>query len=247
MLREFTRNGATLLLGCWVKHWHVNYSKYVRKTRWKWGGHVGVQNYLSYKRQKAQAISLLCALSPSFETNLPAFIKCSTVKYNRRPHNQGQNFDTCKTILLVCECSLIKITFRPIMFGCTFNTTVFSKSRCRLIKLCYFEANNKLSFLEWFNKLRNVKSWHGRPCGWERLCNCGDGDAGKALMIVSMWVKITREFRAPCQRMRGARWDQAWLLKLILITEPSFHKRCSRAELWFIFHPSLRLQRTHCS
>lgn len=133
------------------------------KTRWKWGGHVGVRNYLSYKRQKARAISLLCALSPSFETNLPAFIKCSTVKYNRRPHNQGQNVDTCKTILWVCECSLIKITFRPITIGfSTFNTTVFSISK--LIKLCYFKDNNKLRFLEWFNKLRNVERWHGRPC-----------------------------------------------------------------------------------
>ncbi len=136
MLRECTRNGTTLLLKCWVKHWHVNYSKYVGKTRWKWRGHVGVRNYLSYKRHKARAISFLSALSPSFETNLSAFIKRSTVKHNRRPHNQGQNSDTCKTVLLVCECSLIKIKCRPIIFACTFNSVTLDV----LIKLGYFES-----------------------------------------------------------------------------------------------------------
>lgn len=122
-----------------------------------------MRNYLSYKRQKARAISLLCALSPSFETNLPAFIKCSTVKYNRRPHNQGQNVDTCKTILWACECSLIKITFRPITTGfSTFNTTVFSISK--LIKLGYFKDNNKLSFWNDSTNLEMSKV-DTQPCG----------------------------------------------------------------------------------
>lgn len=244
MLREFTQNGATLLLGCWVKHWHVNYSKYVRKTRRKWGGHVGVRIICHTKSRKHKpfhfSVHSARLLKQIFlhSLNVPQWnlIEGHTIKVKILTH--------AKPFYLVCECSLIKITFRPIMFRCTFNTSVFSKSRCRLIKLCYFEAYNKLRFLEWFNFEMSKVATNGPMV---ESGNCGDGGAGKVLIIVSMWVKITRVFKAQCQRMRGARWDQAWLLKLILITEPSFHKRCSRAEPWFIFHPSLCLQRTHCS